>query len=143
MLETLVRPCAPHPLQRGAGALATAAWLRARGHRALPAPWRATVVLTAADSATRLRLILSEAEWGFEFRHRGKTSSIRVTDVPTVCEHDDFRLIGHVPPLRDVDLLVRTLEARHGIQLGTAAVAIESTMPELEPAIHAWLATWA
>src|SRR4051812_18178534 len=87
-------------IDRPAGALAAAAWLDARGLRCTPGVrWYVDVVLEAGPSAgvagaadSRFHIAISATDWGFVFRHRGRVSSLRVTDVASVQDRDDHGL---------------------------------------------------
>jgi hypothetical protein len=108
-----------------------------------------SIVLDVADARapaklidaidTRLHLAITSTEWGFFFCHHSGASWIRVVDVPLVHERDDFQLRGRVPPLRDLGLLVRALEARHRIRFRREHASIRSTLPGSEPAIREWI----
>lgn len=134
---------------RSAGALATAIWLSERRLWVSPStPWDVSIALdvagvhastTAAAIDTRLRISIASTEWGFFFCHHSGASWIRVIDVPFVHERDDFALRGRVPPLRDLGLLVRALEARHRLRFRRDHAAIRSTVPESEAAIREWV----
>jgi len=151
---------------RSAGALATASWLSERGLWISPrTPWDVSISLghsrdssrdnsrdSSRDSSrevvgaplpateTRLRIAVASTEWGFCFCHRSGASWIRVIDVPSVHERDDFALRARVPPLRELGLLVRALEARHRIRFRREHAEIRSTVPDSEAAIRAWVA---
>jgi len=135
---------------RGAGALATAAWLRARGLSTPGAAWDVSIALDVADRPataeadaakdTRFHLLLAPAEWGFFFCHGGRSSWIRVTEVPSVFERDDFALLPRVPPLRDLGTLVRGLEEQHQVQFKRHLASIRTSIAGADAAIRLWVA---
>ena len=137
---------------RPAGALATAAWLSARG-LLVPArtEWELSIVLglpgeleppALADGAdTRLHIAISSAEWGFYFCHHDRASWIRVTDVPFIHQRDDFALLFKVPPLRELGSLVRALEETYSVSFCRESAAIRSTIRGSAPAIREWVTT--
>jgi hypothetical protein len=135
-------------IDRPAGALAAAAWLDARGLRCTPGVrWYVDVVLDAGPSAgvagaadSRFHIAISATDWSFVFRHRGRVSSLRVTDVASVHDHDDHGLIRSVPPLRELGGLIRKLEQRNSIAFDRKGAAVLTGLPGAEPAIRAWIA---
>lgn len=146
---TEVRPCGA--FDRRAGALAAAAWLRARRLRApVGGAWNATIALEVRDRPTlpscnkpgdsRFELAVTSSAWSFVFRHRGLASAIRVTDVAIVDGHDDYELIRRVPPLRDMGSLIRTFERRHAIAFHREHACVCTSLVDAEPPIRAWIA---
>ena len=123
--------------------MAGGAWLASAGGR-----WDAVVLLGTSDAApdddtpTMLRLELFSEEWGFSFRHEGKVSWIRVTDLPFVHGRDDHGLLVAVPRLRNFASLVRALEARFELRFAVEAAMIRSSLLGAEPAIRAWIGAW-
>ncbi|MGN6109899.1 MAG: hypothetical protein ACTHU0_32630 [Kofleriaceae bacterium] len=134
-----------------AGALAAAAWLSARGLLAPPsARWEISIALDALDraaatafdptSATRFHVAITSTEWGFYLCHGSHSSWIRVTDVPFVHERDDFRLLRHVPPLRDLGSLLQLIEDPLDVAFRRNHASIRSSIPGAEPTIRLWVA---
>jgi hypothetical protein len=130
--------------------LAARAWFRAR---ALSAPgllrWNAEILLDVVDQPardkfdertdTRFRIEIYSEEWGFLFCHGGQASWIRVTDIPFVHGRDDFRLLASTPALKDIGLLLRTVEHRHRIQFRRRNALVTTNIPKAEPVIRRWI----
>lgn len=136
---------------RPAAALATTAWLNARGLRPPPAlRWEVMIALDVVDrpalptfdgtTDTRFHISISAGEWGFFFCHAGRVSWIRVTDLPSIYERDEHELLRDVPPLRDVGTLVHRLEERHKIAFHRKHCSIRTTLPGAEDTIRLWVA---
>lgn len=130
------------------GPLATAAWLVERGLISSEARWYAEILLSTSslppdeESPTLLRVELFSEEWGFAFRHAGKASWIRVTDVPFVHGRDDHNLLAVTPALRTFGALVRNIEARFDVRFAPDEAVIRSSLFGAEPAIRAWIGDW-
>lgn len=155
MLETLERRrkrdgLAIHGRGPHAGALATSSWLSARGLIVPPrTPWQVSIALDVVDerapasfseaTATRFHVAIGSTEWGFYFCHGGRSSWIRVTEVPFIHERDDFALRVKVPPLRALGGLVRHLEQTYLVRFRREHAAIRSTIAGSEPAIWEWV----
>lgn len=133
-----------------AGTLAARAWLLARNLSATGLlRWHAEILLDVADQParsefeesvdTRFRIDLYSEEWGFLFCHAGQASWIRVTDVPFVHGRDDFRLLDHIPPLRELGALVRSVEHRHGLRLHRRHALVKTNLPASESSIRRWV----
>src|SRR5881628_386772 len=100
-----------------AGALAAAAWLRDRALSPPPAivRWHIEIAMDVVPTppvtdfdettASRFHLDMYSEEWGMFFCHRGKSSWIRVTDIPFVHTRDDFSLLAITPALKEVGAL--------------------------------------
>jgi hypothetical protein len=130
--------------------LAARAWFQAR---ALSAPglvrWHAETLLDIVDEParekfdervdTRFRLEIYSEEWGFFFCHAGHASWIRVTDIPFVHGRDDFRLLSSTPALKDISLLVQSIEQRHGILLRRRNARVSTNVPNAEHSIRRWV----
>lgn len=134
---------------RHAGALAAGAWLSARGLSVAQHPrWEVAIALDVVDAQasaevasardTRFHIAIAASEWGFYFCHHSRASWIRVTDVPFIHERDDFELLPHVPPLRDLGQLVQRLEAKYRIQFRRKHASIKTTLPDIEQAVRIW-----
>jgi hypothetical protein len=133
------------------GAKSTAAWLQARNVSTPPTTlrWHVEIAMSTNDfpppvdfdeaTATRFHLDLYSEEWGLFFCHGGKASWIRITDLAFVHGRDEYGLLPLVPPLRDVGVLIRDLERRHGIQFQRKHAAVRTNLANGEPAIRNWL----
>lgn len=140
-------------LERGAGALAAATWLRDR-RLACPAEgsWDVTIALEVGNrpappyicspADTRFELSITPTAWEFLFRHRGHASSIRVTDVALINDSDEHDLIRQVPPLRNIGALLRTLERNHAIAFRRDRACIRTTLSgaNADASIRSWVA---
>ena len=151
------RPGGAHPigtpnqgLSPNTGPLASARWLVARDLFPKEPKWFVEVMLRTADAiadlldegtASQARIEIYAEEWGFAFRHAGKLSWIRVTDVPFVHGRDEHELLGEIPPLADLGALVRVLEDRHGLRFDRAAPWIRTSLVGAEPTIREWIAS--
>ncbi len=90
---------------------------------------------------TRFHLDIYSEEWGVFFCHDGKASWIRVTDIAFVHGRDEHQLLAVVPPLRDISLLLRELERRHGIALQRKHASIRTNLANGEAHIRTWIDT--
>jgi hypothetical protein len=128
--------------------MASAAWLVARGLTPPPGRWHVEILLSTSrhppddDTPTVLCLELFSEEWGFWFRHDGKTSWIRITDLPFVHGRDDHNLLASAPALKSFGSLVRAIERRFDIGFVTKAAEIRSSLVDAGPVIRAWIADW-
>ncbi|HTL36585.1 MAG TPA: hypothetical protein VL326_25805 [Kofleriaceae bacterium] len=118
------------------GALAAAAWLAARGLFPTDPNW--FVRISVETGETRFAIEIFAQEWGYAFRHGGRTSWIRVTDIPFVHGWDDFNLLDRTPRLESVGSLMRIVERDHGITLDRTCSLIESSIGG-EDLIAAWV----
>jgi hypothetical protein len=124
-----------------AGALAAAAWLRARGIQA-SGLWEVSICLAASGPDTRdtqLELSINSLEWGLFFRHQQRSSWLRVIDIPFVHERDDFELLDTLPALRDLGSLVQSLEERCRITFARKHAAVRTALPDAEDVIRIWV----
>lgn len=133
-----------------AGVLAARSWLQSRQ---LSAPslirWNATMLLAPLDREpepeidesrdTRFRVEIYSEEWGFFFCHGGRSSWIRITDVPFVHGRDDHQLLAMTPALRDIGALVRKLEAQHKVQFRREYALIRTNLANADAAIRRWV----
>jgi hypothetical protein len=149
-----VQPASVHPIgtptngvSPNTGPLATAVWLMTHGLPCREPRWFVEVDLRVPhadeDSATLLRIELFSEEWGFWFRHEGKVSWIRVTDVPFAHGRDEHALLSHTPALKNIGRLVSTLEERFGIQFDREAAEIRTSIVGAEQPVRDWIASWA
>ena len=153
------RSFALRPLASSGGAVAqtlgqktAAAWLRARAGSTTPTleRWYVEIAMGLArerpptdfDEATASRLHISiyAEEWGVYFCHHGRSSWIRVTDMPFVHGRDDHKLLTLLPAsLVDLGSFVRRLEASERIRFERAHASIKTNLESIEPAIRSWL----
>jgi hypothetical protein len=135
------------------GQKTAAAWLRARGGSSPPTHerWYVEIAMGLARerpptdfdeaTATRLHVSIYAEEWGVYFCHRGRSSWIRVTDLPFVHGRDDHGLLTILPAsLADFGSFVRRLEASEHVRFERAHAAIKTNLASLEPAVRSWLA---
>lgn len=133
-----------------AGAIASEAWLRARGGRPpTEGRWHVEITLDVTEgppadeideaTATRFHIDIYAEEWGVFFCHGGRSSWIRVTEVPIVHGRDDHHLLAHVPALEDIGALLRRLEMQHAIHFNREDAEIRSNLPSVVPAIRSWV----
>lgn len=120
------------------GPLASAAWLVALELLPTVPRWFVELVYDAPEHDTQFQLEIFAEEWGYRFRHAGKTSWIRVTDIPFAHGQDDHGLLRETPKLRDIGRLLRKLETRFGIELANRVPAISTNIEGGEPVILAW-----
>jgi hypothetical protein len=92
------------------------------------------------QTETRLRMEVFSEEWGVQFCHRGRSSWIRVTDIPFVHGRDDFALSAIMPPLRNIGFLVRSIESEHAMRFDRGLALVRSNVPGAELALRPWLA---
>lgn len=90
---------------------------------------------------TRFHIGIYSEEWGVFVSHQGKSSWVRVTDVPFVHVRDDFNLLATFPPLRAVGGLLRQFEQYLGVRFSRENAAIHTNVPRLEPAVRRWAAS--
>lgn len=123
-----------------AGALAAANWLRSLGLTPpLRGSWRADLELTAGTS-TRFSIEIGHVEWGFLFAHAGRSSWIRVTEIPFVHDADDYHLLEQTPPLQNLGMLVRRLESDYQLTFRRSQPSVQTDLPGLVPEAMRWLA---
>ena len=88
--------------------------------------------------STRFQLEIYGEEWGFVFRHEGKVSWIRITDIPFVHGRDEHGLLSRTPKLRELSQFVRELERRHGFRLPRDSPLIRSSIRDSEVKLRLW-----
>lgn len=136
---------------RPLGATAATAWLRSLSTtQPSQTHWNVEIALDVVHgraptewdeaTATRFHIDVYTEEWGFYFCHGGRSSWIRVTDIPFVHGRDEFSLLGKTPALSDVGALVRDLEASHGVRFQRQHATIRTNLPSIEPAVRGWIA---
>jgi len=137
----------PHPIgtpERGlstnTGALSASAWLVDRGITPVDQRWFVELALDVPGQDTQFQLDVYAEEWGFQFRHEGRTSWIRVTDVPFVHGQDEHRLLGRTPRLRDIALFVAQLEREHAVRFDRESPWIHSNIPGAATIVKSWIA---
>ncbi len=133
-----------------AGKLAAHTWLRTRALTP-PAlvPWHIEASLDVRDAPasmlfderrdTRFRIEIYSEEWGLFFRHQGRASWIRVTDIAFVHGRDDFQLLGTLPALKDIGLLLRSIERQYSVEFRRDHALIRTNVPNAEPVVRAWV----
>ena len=121
-----------------AGALASSRWVQSLAVTP-PAVWRAELELRTESS--RFTIEVDHREWGYIFCHAGRSSWIRVTDVPFVHDKDDFALLERTPPLRDIGALVRYIEREYKLVFKRCHASVETDVPSLVPESLRWLAS--
>jgi hypothetical protein len=134
------------PAEKRVGPRASAAWLSARGlYAPVGVAWQVTISLgideqpsPARRTETQLDLAIDANEWGLVFRHGSGTSWIRVLDAPTI-ERDDFGLIAELPPLRNLGVLVESLEQRFKIRMRRQQATIRTNIPSSDQRILLWV----
>jgi hypothetical protein len=119
------------------GAEASERWLGVLGLTSLPR-WFVELSLVA-DTDTHFDLAIYAEEWGFAFHHAGKTSWIRVTDVPFVHGRDELALLDRTPDLLAVGVLISQLERDHQITFDRTTPTIRTNVADAEPVIRDWL----
>ena len=130
------------------GPLAASAWLAARDLIPDSHQWSVQYVFDvdrnapfAFDdraSSTRFQLEIYAQEWGYVFRHQGKVSWIRVTDIPFVHGRDEHGLLPRTPKLREIGPFVRQLEQLHGVLLPRDSALIRSSIRDAEVPLRLW-----
>ncbi len=120
------------------GAQAAARWLAGLKLETLPR-WYVEIIVLANHGATFDLNVYAE-EWGFEFRHGNRASSIRVTDIPFVHGRDDFVLLARTPELLTIRAFMTEVELEHGLVFDRATASVRTNVPHAEAAIRAWLA---
>lgn len=139
------------PIEKRAGALAAAAWLRACGLCGpIDSDWDVIIALEVGDhpvppcasdpTVSRFEIAITMTAWELLFRYRGRTSGIRVTDVAMVNVRDDHGLIRSLPPLRNVGSLIRVLEHRHAVSFHRKRACVRTSLVDAEPRIRRWIA---
>lgn len=119
------------------GAQQAGGWLVALGLPATPR-WHAEIEIVAG-AGTTFELNIYAEEWGYVFRHDGRTSWIRITDIPFVHGHDDFDLLSRTPDLLAVTVIAAELEAEHGVAFDRAHATIRTNLPHATEIIRGWL----
>jgi len=121
------------------GPLATSAWLVERNLFPDEPRWFVEIVFAIRDG-TRFHIELFAEEWGYVFTHDGRTSWIRVTDVPFVHGSDAHKLLHLTPPLKGVGKLLRHIEQQHGLAFSREHATLRTNIPDGERAVRAWIA---
>ena len=133
------------------GSLAASAWLAARGGTAPTLErWHVEVAIDVLHrrapsefdetTASRFHLDIYLEEWGVFFCHAGRSSRIRVTDLPFVHGRDDFQLLGVTPQLKDIGWLLRHVESQYNLKFMREHADVRTNVPSVEPGIRSWLA---
>jgi hypothetical protein len=119
-----------------AGGLASAMWARDRGLEIPASRWYVEIDLgtLAAEPIvdderdSHFHMGIYSEEWGFKFAHGGRSSWIRVTDVPFAHVRDDFNLLDRTISLAMIGGLLRRLEQTHGITFRRDLAAIRTDL---------------
>lgn len=130
------------PLLKTMGALASRAWLDARGLDARThAAWYVEVQVYTDLPNARFELNLYPEEWGFVFRFKTQLSSIRITDLAFVHGADDLKLLARTPSLDDVSRLMATLETEHAVRFDFGRAVVRTNLEEgrTTAAVRSWL----
>lgn len=126
----------PAGLSPNTGPLASAAWLVARDIYPDDTKWFVELSFAAEDA--RFELAIYAEEWGFRFERGDRVSWIRVTDIVFVHGRDDHQLLTRVPPLREIERLVREIEAEHGIRFARDQVRVTTSIPDADTVLRTW-----
>lgn len=120
------------------GAEASDRWLLSLGLKMGVSRWHVEIsVATDIDSTFELNIYAEE--WGFAFHHDGRSSWIRVTDIPFVHGLDDFHLLARTPDLLAINILATELEHEHGVSLRRANATIRTNIPGAAEVVLDWL----
>lgn len=119
------------------GAEAAERWRLALGLSTVPR-WFVEITI-AAEGGARFDLQVYGEEWGFTFAHGGRTSWIRVTDVPFAHGRDEHGLLDKTPDLLAVHALLAQLERDHGLVFRLDAPSVRTNLPDVENPIRDWL----
>jgi hypothetical protein len=134
------------------GALAADAWIRDRGASPTTTTtrWHVEIAIDVVQArapsewdeatATRFHIDIYAEEWGFYVCHGGRSSWIRVTDVPFVHGRDDFTLLRWTPALNDIGELLHQFEQTHALRFQREHATIRTNVAGIEPAIRRWVA---
>jgi len=118
------------------GAEASHRWLTTLALPSVP-KWQAEIVLSTGSTSFELNIYAEE--WGFAFRHGGRTSWIRVTDVAFVHGRDDFALLMRTPNLLAIGQTIADLERTHDVALRRAQPTIRTNIPFATEVIREWI----
>lgn len=130
------------PLLKTMGAVASRAWLEARGiDPRSDAGWFIEIELRADLPIARFELNLYPEEWGFVFRLNKRMSSIRITDLPFVHGLDELRLLDRTPRLDHLPPFLLTLEREHAMSFDHDGVKVHTNLDEasMTAAVRGWL----
>ncbi len=100
--------------------------------------WQAEIAIEASTD-TAFELNIYPEEWGFAFRHDGRCSWIRVTDIPFVHVHDDFELLRRTPDLLAIGETIAELEIAHAISFQRAHARIRTNIPKAGDVVREWI----
>jgi hypothetical protein len=130
------------PLLKTLGAVASRAWLDARGIDPRDEiGWFVEVELRADDPSARFELNLYPEEWGFVFRLHKRWSSIRITDLPFVHGLDELKLLDHTPRLDQLAAFLTKLENDHTFRFDHDGATVRTNLDEgaTTAAVRTWL----
>lgn len=125
------------PILTTLGAQASRRWLERLALSAQPR-WFAEIDVPAGKDS-RLELNIYLEEWGFVFHHGGRTSWIRVTDVPFVHGRDDFGLLPSTPDLLSIHGFLVELASKHAIDWQHENAGVRTNLPRATETIRRWL----
>jgi hypothetical protein len=91
---------------------------------------------------TRFHVDIYAEEWGFFFCHGGRTSWIRITDIPFVHGRDEFGLLAQAPRLADIGALLRGLENQHHLAFHRKHALVRTNIAGAEPGVRRWVETF-
>ena len=100
--------------------------------------WHAEIEIGGGGDS-KLDLNIYAEEWGFAFRHEGRASWIRITDIPFVHGRDDFQLLARTPDLLAINVVAGELEAEYAVQLRRVDAIIRTNIPNATEIIRDWL----
>jgi hypothetical protein len=106
--------------------------------------WFVEIELAAAGNSDRaqagkLLLEVYAEEWGYRFEHDGRTSWIRVTDVPFVHGRDEHGLLPKTPRLENIGGLIREIEEAKAIEFQRQHAVVRSNVPDEDGVIATWI----
>lgn len=112
-------------------------WLDTLALSAVPG-WHAEISVLAGGD-TRFDLHVYAEGWSYAFHHGGRTSWIRVGDVPFIDGRDDHRLLARTPDLLGISPLLADLEIDHGVAFQRATASVRTNIARATEAVREWL----
>jgi hypothetical protein len=133
------------------GSLAAFTWLADRGLTTRTTRWHVAIgidvrsipapVIFDETVDSRFHIEIYSEEWGYFFCHAGRSSWIRVTDVPFVHLRDDFGLVSSTPDLENIGAQLRSVEKQFGLQFRRDLAFVDTSLANAEPAIRRWISS--